>query len=247
MRAIVATLSLLAACGFEAGPPTGGTGDDGPMIDARGADAGPCVGSDGDGDGVNDVCDPCPLDNPDDPDGDGVCTSVDRCLTGDDAVDADSDTIPDACDSWPCGAAPAQPPATVTWMTGTENVTLSTIDVAGSGRQVVASPGATLTVSATYSIVDCQCTGCIDQIEIGLIPGGKHACLYNGNPQGSSVSACGTPTLGAAIRTVTAPTTSGIYALRFNRGNDSSCQANGTWWDNTPPAAGNTFAVLCVR
>ena len=30
---------------------------------------------DGDADGVPDTCDPCPLDNPDDSDGDGVCDS----------------------------------------------------------------------------------------------------------------------------------------------------------------------------
>ena len=36
--------------------------------------------TDGDGDGVIDVCDPCPLDNPDDTDGDGVCDADDFCL-----------------------------------------------------------------------------------------------------------------------------------------------------------------------
>jgi hypothetical protein len=35
--------------------------------------------TDGDGDGVIDVCDPCPLDNPDDTDGDGVCDADDLC------------------------------------------------------------------------------------------------------------------------------------------------------------------------
>ncbi len=34
---------------------------------------------DTDGDGILDVCDPCPLDNPDDSDADGVCQSVDAC------------------------------------------------------------------------------------------------------------------------------------------------------------------------
>ncbi|MEE8169351.1 MAG: thrombospondin type 3 repeat-containing protein [Phycisphaerae bacterium] len=35
--------------------------------------------ADADGDGVGDVCDPCPLDNPDDTDGDGACDSFDGC------------------------------------------------------------------------------------------------------------------------------------------------------------------------
>lgn len=34
---------------------------------------------DGDGDGVIDACDPCPIDNPDDTDDDGVCNSSDGC------------------------------------------------------------------------------------------------------------------------------------------------------------------------
>jgi hypothetical protein len=249
VRGLVLSLGFLAACGFHVS--SGSSSDDadlpadGPRPpDASLPDTNPCVGPDGDGDGKVDVCDPCPLDSPDDPDGDGVCTAVDRCLAGNDDNDDDGDSLPDACDEWPCGAAPTAPPATVTWATGNENVTLSNITVAGTGQRVVANPGQVLAVSATYSIVDCQCPGCIDQIEIGLIPGGKHGCLYNGNPGGAS---CNTPTSATAMRNVTAPTTPGTYSLRFNRGNDSSCQGNGVWWANVPPAVGNTFAILCVR
>ncbi|MCB9851674.1 MAG: autotransporter-associated beta strand repeat-containing protein [Phycisphaerales bacterium] len=56
----------------------------------------PC--SDADSDGVCDVNDPCPNDNPDDTDGDGVCDSNDACPGFDDNADADSDGVPDGCD-----------------------------------------------------------------------------------------------------------------------------------------------------
>jgi hypothetical protein len=86
------------ACSFA---PRGATPDPRddltPPIDAP-PDTAPCTGPDSDGDGTVDACDPCPLDNPNDPDGDGIYTSVDTCLTGDDHDDADGDSVPDACD-----------------------------------------------------------------------------------------------------------------------------------------------------
>nr|MBA3819267.1 hypothetical protein [Deltaproteobacteria bacterium] len=205
---------------------------------------GSCPGADGDGDGTPDACDPCPLDAPDDPDGDGVCTAVDRCLAGADTVDTDGDGTPDACDDWPCGAKPTGPASVVTWMTSNENVTLSNITVAAQGQLVVADAGAELTVSASYSIVDCQCTDCIDQIEIGFSPG-KQACLYNGNPAGNGT--CTVVTQGSQARTVTAPSTPGIHPLRFNRGNDDQCDLGSGWWDDAAPGPDRTFALVCVR
>jgi len=58
---------------------------------------------DTDMDGVPDACDPCPNDNPDDTDGDGVCDSDDDCPGGDDGVDTDMDGVPDFCDICPGG------------------------------------------------------------------------------------------------------------------------------------------------
>jgi hypothetical protein len=74
---------------------------------------------------------------------------------------------------------------------------------------------------------------------------GKAACLYNGNPNGNGN--CTVATTGMSTQMVRAPTTPGVYQLRFNRGNDNSCQANGDWWADVPPPAGNTFALVCVR
>lgn len=248
MRAVVVLVSVLAGCGFQGTAGNSGAIDagDGPRTPDAPLEAGACTtGPDGDGDGKVDDCDPCPLDNPDDPDGDGVCTTADLCTAGNDTDDADSDSVPDACDDWPCGAKPPSPGSTVMWVTPSENVTLSGIDVATQGQLIVATPGQVLAVTATFSIIDCQCAGCIDQIEIGFIPGGKDTCLYSGNPAGNGN--CLIPTVGAQTRNVTAPTTAGTYDLRFNRGNDNSCQANGVWWDNSPPGTGNTFAKLCVH
>ncbi len=237
---LVPTLVLMAACSFEA---PGAVGDAAPG--QPDAPPGSCPGPDGDGDGTADACDPCPLDAPDDHDGDGVCTAADRCLAGDDTVDTDADGTPDACDDWPCGVKPTGPASVVTWMTPNENITLTNINVAGQGRLVVAAAGAALTVSASYSIVDCQCTGCIDQIEIGFAPGGKQACLYNGNPAGNG--SCLLVTQGSQTRTVIAPSTPGVYPLRFNRGNDDECDSDMDWWDDVEPGADRTFALVCVR
>ncbi len=57
--------------------------------------------TDGDGDGVPDGCDPCPLDNPDDTDLDGVCDSDDACPGFNDLADGDGDGVADGCDSCP--------------------------------------------------------------------------------------------------------------------------------------------------
>jgi len=242
-----AVLVMVAGCSF--GAPLGGApagddvGDDGGPGVPPDADA--CAGPDGDGDGVGDACDACPMDNPNDSDGDGVCNSADACAAGDDGADADNDGVADACDDWPCGAKPSSPSSVVTWATTDENVTLSLIDVASQAQLAVVTAGSTFDVGAAYSIIDCQCPGCIDQIEIGVFGVGKQACLYNGNPNGNGN--CTSPTVGVASRTITAPATPGVYELRFNRGNDTSCQNNGDWWANVAPGTGNTFALVCVK
>lgn len=241
MRSLL--VALLASCSFAPGALPGTSATDATADSAFDTPA--CVGLDSDGDGVNDPCDACPNDSPNDPDGDGVCTSVDSCPAGPDDADEDGDSIANACDDWPCGEKPAAPPAIVTWATANENVSLSTVDVSSMGNRAVVDASSMVSVSASYSIIDCQCTGCIDQIEVGFHTIGKAACLYNGNPQGGGN--CSTPTLGVQTRMFMAPSTPGVYELRFNRGNDSSCQANGAWWANVAPGAGNTFALVCVQ
>lgn len=219
-----AVLAALAACSFDKAVSSPNAGDDAPVVDAP---------------------PPPPPDACDDSDSDGVCNLVDQCPLGPDGDDSDGDALADACDDWPCGVKPASPAASVTWETGNENVTLSMIDVEAAGQRAVVTAGQMFAVAARYSIVDCQCPNCIDQIEIGMHTVGKAACLYNGNPAGSGN--CNAPTIGNATRTVRAPTTPGLYQLRFNRGNDLSCQDNGAWWADVAPGAGNTFALICVK
>ncbi|PJB38474.1 MAG: hypothetical protein CO108_18710 [Deltaproteobacteria bacterium CG_4_9_14_3_um_filter_63_12] len=54
--------------------------------------------ADVDRDGVGDLCDPCPIDAPDDTDLDGTCDSDDLCPNSNDTFDADNDGVPDGCD-----------------------------------------------------------------------------------------------------------------------------------------------------
>jgi len=72
--------------------------------DANG-DGIPDVAVDTDLDGLPDVCDLCPLDNPDDLDGDGQCDSGDTCIGFDDLIDTDGDGTADGCDPCPLDVA----------------------------------------------------------------------------------------------------------------------------------------------
>ncbi len=59
--------------------------------------------TDTDGDGVGDVCDPCPGDFANDIDGDGVCCGADNCCDNANPAqgDQDGDGVGDACDNCP--------------------------------------------------------------------------------------------------------------------------------------------------
>ena len=62
---------------------------------------GGCAGTDTDGDGTPDDCDPCPNDFNNDSDGDARCDSDDICPGFNDSADSDSDGTPDGCDPCP--------------------------------------------------------------------------------------------------------------------------------------------------
>jgi hypothetical protein len=239
---------------IDAGQGPRDAGRDDPRLDAaiegrdadRGVDAGrpdagfdadPCGGSpDSDGDGVPDVCDPCPDDREDDSDGDTVCDSDDRC-EGDDRIDGDGDSIADACDDWPCGTEPSVPESA-----SRDGATIDDVSIDGSGRTAVVDRGTmTISVAMDYEIIDCGCATCRDQIEVGWSPGSRVACIYDAVPGCSSDD-------GRATRSFPVPDAPGRYDLRFKRAQDWNCNFEGRtdWWLG-PPDPATTIGVLCVR
>lgn len=191
-------------------------------------------GVDADGDGVPDGCDPCPGDNPDDQDGDGVCDSEDVCTGSDDAVDADGDGVPDGCD--PCPIDGPAAPGIELPVSGS-GITISSASINGGGNVAVVNPGQTFSVTLAYSVVDCGCSGCLDEIEVGFVPGGGPSyCAYQGVPgcQGAS---------GTDTSQMTAPSGPGVYDIRFNLRQDYVC---GTSWWGPEPGDVRTVASICV-
>jgi hypothetical protein len=158
------------------------------------------------------------------------------------SVDALPSTI-DANSTWPCGAAAPVVPAVV--MTGTDvAAVISNVSIAGGGNTKVAQPGQQLNVTLTWSLVDADffCPTCQDQIEVGLVPGGRNGCIYDANPPNDQLQT------GVANVNVTAPTMSGVYALRFQIARDMfGCNGFGrTGWWFSEPSADKTFGVICV-
>jgi hypothetical protein len=143
---------------------------------------------------------------------------------------------------------PPAPSATVTLddVQGAEHdtITLSNVTLAGQVLAVVPA-GAQLTLEADYSIFDCICPTCSDQIQVGFVPGRKLACAYDGVPNQSSP--CMTPVTDHATRTLPVPTTPGVYDLRFRLGQDLGCTSGGTWWTDTAPGPAQTVATICVQ
>jgi hypothetical protein len=213
---------------MDSTPTDSGAEDSGMAMDTS------CV--DTDGDGVCDSADPCPLDRPDDTDGDGVCDTDDVCPGGDDGEDVDGDGAPDACDDCPIDGPLAAPIATSVTNTG---ITISNVSIGGGGNIATVATGASVSVSLDYEIVDCGCAGCIDQIEIGLVPDMSFQyCAY------SAVPGC-TPDTGSDTDSIRVPGSPGVYYLRFGRAQNFGC-THLNWWQGTPPP-GRTIGALCAR
>ncbi len=218
-------LLLVAGCGFQVG-----LGGQQPPGDARG-DGG---SADVDAESVIDA----PIDGP-------IQIADAPCM------DEDNDGVCNEMDTWPCGPLPQSPGSPVTFEefnSGNRTaIVLSDTSLMGGTRLLTVAPGATFTVTASYSIVDCICPGCIDQIQIGLVPGMRKECLYDANPP----NPCQNPTTGTETRTLTAPTTPGVYDVRFRLGQDFDCDGNSNsnfgWWTNQAPPTTQTVARVCVH
>jgi hypothetical protein len=257
----VLTLGFVAACSFQSAALAPNDGDDtGP--DSTTADGAPDARLDGstpdaaldssrpDG-GAPDTTPPEDTAVPDttppmdtavidtgcpDGDDDGVCDALDACPGSDDREDVDGDGLPDGCD--PCPVDGPTAPAIPTSVTG-RGITITNVSLAGGGNVATVNPGDSVPVSLSYVITDCGCTGCIDQIEVGLVPDmSVQYCAY------SAVPGCGGDS-GTDMDTLIAPSTSGVYSLRFARAQNFGC-THTNWWDGTPPIA-QQIGALCVR
>jgi hypothetical protein len=213
----LAILTLLAACSFEHGQPVT-PGDSGEVDAAVTIDAAVVP-----------------------PDASVVTPPMDAPP----CADADTDGVCDAVDDWPCGAKPAAPGATISFSgnNGATDIAITATTLDNTGRLAVATPQENLSLRFDYAIEDQACPGnCIDQIEIGWVPGGRAGCVFD-DPVSKENGADGS--INVMIR---APNTKQVYDLRVNLGQNFSCNYNGanSWWNATPDAS-KTIAKLCVH
>jgi hypothetical protein len=110
-------------------------------------------------------------------------------------------------------------------------ITISSVSLNGSGNSLVRVQRSTstsqnwITANVGYTIAQCAyCPGCIDQILIGLYGESTDygvGCVYDGMPSKS-----GTPSSGTV--SFAAPSTPGVYYLRFRYAQGYSCGTS--WW-----------------
>ncbi len=216
VRRLIAVV-LVGGCSFEHGVLAPGDGGGSGSVDASGVASDAAV--------IDAAIDARPIDPPcEDADEDGVCNDI---------------------DDWPCGAKPSDPGATIAFSNnnGATNTTITGVSLDG-GRLVVASPQEMLSLMLTYEIDDKACAqACIDQIEVGWVPGGRAGCVFDDEvPKQNGVDG----TVSVMIR---APMTRQVYDLRVNLGQNYSCNYGGAngWWGGTTPAPTRTIAKLCVH
>lgn len=80
-------------------------------------------------------------------------------------ADDDDDGVCNSMDTWPCGAPPTPPGIADHARRGGHGdrmtISLSNTALTGGQRLYTVAPGATFTVTANYSIIDCICTGLV--------------------------------------------------------------------------------------
>jgi len=162
--------------------------------------------------------------------------------------DADHDGICDAVDDWPCGPRPPAPSPTVVYAPDPKvTLTVTSIQVGlGSQTQLAVVPaGAAVPYQFHFQLSDQSCmNNCIDQIELGLVPGARLGCTFDGQVNAT------TGINGSTLQTFVAPTAPGAYDLRVNFAQNFSCNYLGAtnWFPNgTPPPATLTIATICVE
>jgi hypothetical protein len=168
------------------------------------------------------------------------------------------DVLFDGASSCPAAAFPTSPApivfesvdaigTTVTYPAVGNGPTITNVVLSGSGGTSVASnvlefesgSSATIpvTVSFNYSIVNNVCTGCVDQIAVGLNSDlGPQACPYSGIDGTGGAS-------GSASFTINVPNSPGRYYIGFDRTEEFTCVST---WPNGVPGPSQYIGVVDV-
>lgn len=139
---------------------------------------------DTDGDGMGDACDPCPLDEANDEDHDGVCGDVDNCpsIYNADQTDTDGDGCGDACDT--CPGNPDQIEPSVCGCGSCTGWTSGPCTHLNDGTCVPFFPGTEI----------CECRACCACCAAALHPAAALTRLARAGPPGSVRCASQVPT-----------------------------------------------------
>lgn len=99
--------------------------------------------------------------------------------------------------------------------------------------------GSAVTLHVAYTITQASyCPSCIDQIIVGIAPSTPLGCVYDGIPSPNGTS-------GSGRVSFTAPSTPGVYAIRFMGGMAYSCDLS--WWSGgAQPGADHDIFYLNV-
>jgi len=228
MRAVTwTTLTVLAGCNFKLPGNTGGNNADAPQV----------------GDTSTPPIDGTLVDTPcADDDHDTICNTVDVCANGDDRLDGDADTIPDACDNWPCGVEPGAPSNTVVvgpGLTGMRNISL-----AGEADQTSAVAAAT-SVEFDFDfglLYTCgQQSSCREQMEVGFAGVGRLGCIVD-ETHGDNLFLF----VSGVTTRVTVPSTPGVYDLRIKAAFNASGCGSSDQFTGGEPGSNATVAIVCV-
>jgi hypothetical protein len=121
------------------------------------------------------------------------------------------------------------------------SITISGVQINGGGNVARVAAGTSFSLFASWSLKQVAgCPTCVDQIVVGVAPSDPQACLYDGVPNGTKS--------GSTTVNLLAPSTPGMYTLRFHYGQAANCSdAVNNWWSiNGAPDSSEDFAALCV-
>jgi hypothetical protein len=126
------------------------------------------------------------------------------------------------------------------------------VSLNGGGSTLVLAPGASFTIDLGYTASDAACPSCQDQLEIGFDVGGLVSfCAF-------STVVGATPVSSSGSFQMKAPSTPGLYKVRFGKGQQFVCTgvaddcgqrknapSCGAFW--ALPAGNGDVGVVCVQ